>query len=375
VSSPPGRPSRRLRVLLVTPATRFGSWAIIEKVIRASVERVSWSIVSFGQLTVPIDGVEVRALPELGDYARLSRLLSRRRLLWLNGVYLLPLAPLTWWVAARRRVRVVVANGAAAALAAAPVRLFGVRIVLSWNGYIGHAGPGVQRLTAAVLRVADTAIVNSPGSADDLATVFDRSRIRVVPHWADRRFFDTPLERVAHDKLEVLFVGRLDDEKFAQCLRVCAALAERGLVRLTAVGSGPLAARVTGPGLRFLGYVADLDQLADVYHDADVVWAPADVTYVSVPGVEGLASGCPLIVSDVPAVDAHAAAGARVPKSLLPETIGVVVDGLDDEQAADAVATVALSGVGPEQREACRAYALERHSPANIELILESLGL
>jgi glycosyltransferase involved in cell wall biosynthesis len=364
---------RPLRVLLVTPAMRFGSWAIIEKVIRASVDRVNWSIVSFGRPAVPIPGVQVSALPELGDYGMLSRLLARRHLLWLNALYLLPLGPLSWWVAVRRRSHIVVANGAAATLAVAPVRLLGVRIVLSWNGYIGHAGPLVRRVAGAILRLADTAIVNSTGSADDLATVLDRSRIRVVPHWADQRFFDSPLERPVGDRLEVLFVGRLDDEKFAQCLRVCRTLAGKGIVGLTAVGTGHLQGDVTGEGLRYLGYVSDLDRLAAVYHEADVVWAPADLTYVSVPGVEGLAAGCPLIVSDVPAVDAHAAVGARIPATLLPETVGVIVDGRDDRAAEEAVAALAVKGISSEQREACRAYALERHSPRNIELILEAL--
>jgi glycosyltransferase involved in cell wall biosynthesis len=369
----PRRPARPPRVVLVTPATRFGSWAILEKVIRASSDRVNWSVVSYGHPAADLDGVQVVALPELGDYPRLARLLSHPRMLWLNAIYVLPLAILSWGVVARRRADAVLANGAAVAIAASPLRLRGTRLLLSWNGYIGHATPLVRSAARLALRAVDLAVVNSSGSADDLATILDRSRIRVVPHWADQRFFDVPLRRPPRLRLEVLFVGRLDTEKFAQCLRVCRDLAATNGVRLTAVGGGPLEAELRGPGLRHLGYIADLDRLARVYADADVVWAPGDVTYLSVPGVEALAAGCPVIVSDVPAVDAHAAKGARIPRTLIPPTVGRVVDGVRDDEAKAILESWRTRGITDDEREQCRAYALERHSPRNVELIVTAL--
>ena len=128
----------------------------------------------------------------------------------------------------------------------------------------------------------------------------------VISHWADEAFFDVPLRRSATSALRVLYVGRMDSEKFTQCLRVCRSMAADGVIALTTVGSGPLAGEVEGRGMYHRGYIADKHELAAQFANADVVWGAADVTYVTLPGIEALAAGCPVIISDVPAVFTHA---------------------------------------------------------------------
>jgi glycosyltransferase involved in cell wall biosynthesis len=364
---------RRSPVLVITPATRFGSWAWLEKVIEAAGTEVEWIVVSYGRPPYELANVEFRTLPALVDYAPLGRLLSRRGLLWLNAAYLLPLAPLAWWCAIRYRTGVIVANGVVSAAIASPLRLLGRRLFLAYHGALGHSPRVIKRMLRLCLGGFEGAFVNSTGSADDLTLVYDRARIQVVHLWADDRFFAVPLARPGSDRLRVLFVGRQDPEKFAQCLRVCTSLAAEGTVSLRAVGAGPLAEQVVGYGVEQLGYIADVDELAEVYATSDVVWAPADTTYVSIPGAEALAAGCRVIVSDIPAVEVKAAAGDRVARDLLPSEIGAVVDGATDDEAAALLRRWSADGISLETREHCRSYAAEHHSSANLRIITDAI--
>lgn len=358
-------------VLVITPATRFGSWSWLEKVIAATGEDARWVVVSYGRPDYEIPHVTFRTLPSPVDYPRLGRLLSHRLLLWINALYLLPLAPLAWWSAVRHRTRVVVANGVVSAAVAAPLGFVGCRLLLAYHGTVGHAPAWIHRTLRVVLGRFDAAFVNSTGSADDLSLVIDRARVQVVPLWADSRFFAVPLERETSERLDVLFVGRQDPEKFEQCLRVCSVLATEGLVRLRAVGAGPLADRVHGNGLEQLGYISDVEELAHVYGRSDVVWAPADVTYLSIPGVEALASGCPVIVSDRVAVDVKADVGVRVARDLVLPPLGIVV-GSDDE-ALVALRSWAETGIDEATRRICRDYAEEHHSDRNLRVVVDAI--
>jgi glycosyltransferase involved in cell wall biosynthesis len=364
---------RRRTVLILTPATRFGSWAWLEKVIAAAHGEFSWVVVSYGRPDYEIEGVRFVTLPDLVDYPRLARLLSHRLLLWLNGLFILPLAVLAWGCMARFRARVVIANGVASAAFTAPLRPLGVRTLLAFHGTVGHAPEPIRRLLSASLSMCDAAFVNSLGSRDDLGLVYPVARIRIVPLWADDRFFHVPLSRSAGRLFTVLFVGRQDTEKFGQCLRVCSMLAAEGILRLLAVGEGPLASRVSGSNLVQLGYLSSIDRLAEAYGSADVVWAAADVTYVAIPGVEGLASGCPLIVGDVPAVDVKARSGSRVPRDLVRPPLGVVVDGEEDGEAVTVLRAWAATGVEISQRERCREHARSFHSARNLQVVVDAV--
>lgn len=359
-------------MLVVTPATRFGSWAWLEKALAARPD-IQATVVSYGRSATATPNVRFVSLPPLIDYGKWSPRLAERRFLALNLLYYAPLAPLAWLVALRRRPRVAVANGVNSAALLLPLTFVGCRVVLAFHGSIEHAGPAWHRVVRRLLSRIDRAFVNSVGSADDLAHVFDRSKIVVVEHWADDVFFEVPLERSAADRLRVLFVGRLDSEKFTQCLRVCERLAAEGVVELTAVGDGPLATRLGAPGLVHAGYVGDKQELAKLYGQADVVWAAADITYVAIPGIEGLAAGCPLVVSDVPAVFTHAQAGQKVPSGLIPAEVGRVVDGEEDAEALALLRGWAAEGIPDAVRAGCRAYAFEHHTVRNLAAFVNEI--
>jgi len=364
--------SRARRCLILTPATRWGSWSWLEKVIAASDPTVEWVVVSYGRPPALAANMRVFALPAV-NYASAGRYMSRRPWWFMNLLYYLPLAPLAWIAALITRPNVLVGNGIIPALLLQPLKLGGARLVLTYHGYSGHVDNRIRAVLRILLRSCDAATVNSQTSLDDLSGILDPRKITLVPHSADDLFFRLPLTRPPRDRVVVLFVGRLDGEKFAQCLRVARALSSESVTELWAVGGGPLAKQVDEASGRWFGYVQDRHRLAAIFAEVDIVWAPADATYLSLPGVEALAAGCPVIVSDVPAVEVRAKAGFRIPGTLIPPDVGYVVDGKDDAEVMNLLRFLAREGIPRGMREACRSYALLHHGPENVQLVVKLL--
>ncbi len=355
--------------IVVTPALKYGSWSWFEDVIRHSPD-VSWIVVGYGSRPAGAPAnARFIALPG-GDYLKVGRLAARPWLLWLNFPYVLPLVVIAALLAWRRKPPVVVGNGIAAASLLPLCRLGShrTRVWLAYHSAIGHLPGGARRAIRTLLAPVAGAVCNSEGNERELRAVMPGRSVIPVPHWADDTFFSGGVhERELSSPLQVLYVGRTDPEKFGQCLRVCTALARQGLVQLTVVG--PPAEGFTLPGIRYVGYLSSRAALKDRYDRADVTWAPADVDYLSRPGVEALASGCPVVVSDVPAVGGKCDGSIRIPRDLVPGTVGAVVDGTDDSEAV-ALLRGWATGIGtPGDRPACRAFASDRFSSRNIRLI------
>lgn len=364
--------------IVVTPALAYGSWSWFDDVIRHAPD-VSWLVVGYG--TVPPEAPSNVRFITLrgGDYLKVGRLGARTRLLWLNLLYVIPLVLLavvhTW----RFRPTVVVGNGIAAASLLPICRVASprTRVWLAYHSAIGHLPWHVRRVIRTVLAPVSGAVCNSLGNERELRSVMPGRPIVSVEHWADDVFFTGDVRPSGSRRrgglsvpIQVLYVGRTDPEKFGQCLRVCTALANQGLVELTVVG--PTVTVASPPAVRFIGYVASRAALHELYQHADVTWAPADVDYLSRPGVEALASGCPIIVSDIPAVGGKCDGSIRIPRSLVPKGVGVVVDGSDDGEAVVLFRAWATGAGTPGERQVCRVFAHERFSSKNIRLIIDA---
>src|SRR6266849_638825 len=81
----------RTRCLILTPATRWGSWLWLEKVVAASDPAIEWVVVSYGRPLAPPRAMRVLAFPAV-DYTRAGLLMSRRSWWLVNIFYYFPLA-------------------------------------------------------------------------------------------------------------------------------------------------------------------------------------------------------------------------------------------------------------------------------------------
>lgn len=356
-------------VVVVSLALKYGSWGWFEDIITHNPD-VRWIVVAYG--IAPSDRLQNVEwwTWRMGDYQKIGRIASHRYFLWLNFAYVLPLAVVAWYVTWHRKANVVVGNGIAITALLRPCRLTTrSEIWLGYHGYISWLGESSHKFMRLLLSTCSGAICNSQGSADDLGKVLPGRPVIPVEHWADDTYFLTPLAEKERqiNRVRVLFVGRTDPEKFAQCDRVMRRLARAGVAELIVVG--PTQRGPTHVGIRYVGYVSGSESLTEYYRWADVVWAPADIDYLSRPGVEALASGCPVLISDIPAVGGKCDGSVRIPRSLVPAEVGWIVDGFDDREVVALLKRLASTEGPLADPLVCRTYAHDRFSSDNIAVI------
>lgn len=364
--------------IVVSPSLTFGSWTWFEDILLTSPAHISWTIIAYGQppeITQP----NVRFISVKGfEYVRAGRIMSRSSLIWLNLLYLLPLAVIAWYTCLRRQrnIDIVIGNGIAATILLIPCSWMGqTKTWLAYHSFISHLGRLPKTIIRVLLQGCAGAITNSNSSRNDLKSVIANRPIITVDHWAYDIFFTGTLSKKQAPRipLNILYVGRTDVEKFGQCRRVCNLLCTKGLARLTVIGSKPTNIENDHSNIVYLGYVRSRETLLTYYQWADLTWAPADIDYVSRPGIEALASGCPLIISDIPSVAGKCNGLTRIPTSIIPVFAGWVVDGSDDTQVTALLEGLARQMDPITDQLKCREYAKLYHSTKNIHHLLEAL--
>ena len=249
-------------------------------------------------------------LPEsLGDFTRDAEVLARVTLLagsghpWLYTL-LLPLRHRRA-LAGCSVLRVFQITGAVPAIVAR--RCFGVPFVTTYG--FSYAALARTRLTrvlrraveAAALVAADAVIVTTPALEAHVRGRRPRGQVHLVPNGVDTTLF-RPALRSPRDVREVLYVGRLSDEKNLEAILEAAARLARG-VRVTFLGDGPARARLEararalGVNLRVRRVVPHAE-VAAVMSAADVfVLASFSEGHPKVL-LEAMASGVPCVASD-----------------------------------------------------------------------------
>lgn len=171
-------------------------------------------------------------------------------------------------------------------------------------------------------------IAVSEPARDFVARYFD-GVYRIVPNGIDSQRFTPDVEPLAEARtpgqLTLLFVGRLETRKgFPTLLEAYAQLRrQRSDVRLVVVGDGPMrwgyerqAEALAVPDVQFCGHVSNA-LLPHFYAAADVFCAPATGgESFGIVLLEAMASGVPVVASDIPGfrqVVAHGADGLLLP--------------------------------------------------------------
>ncbi|SFC75448.1 Glycosyltransferase involved in cell wall bisynthesis [Halobiforma haloterrestris] len=163
------------------------------------------------------------------------------------------------------------------------------------------------------------------------------SRIEVVNNGVDTERFtpDGPAcERIDHDGLVVLFVGRLVEGKRPQdAVQAVSRLAGERDVKLYIVGDGPMRAELEAMAdgsVEFLGQVP-YEEMPAVYRAGDVLVLPSRAEGLPRTVLEAMASGIPVVVSDLEqVVPVVGDGGVTVPVRDVPgfvEGLEAVLDG------------------------------------------------
>jgi glycosyltransferase involved in cell wall biosynthesis len=250
-------------------------------------------------------------LPEsLGDFTRDREILARVNLVAGSGwhpwlyTFLMPLRHRRA-LAGCSVLRVFQITGAVPAIAAR--RRFGVPFVTTYGFW--YAALARSRLTRVLRRAVESAglataaavIVTTPALEAYVRSRRPRGSVHLIPNGVDTTLF-RPTPRPPREGAEVLYVGRLSDEKNLGAILDAAAGLDRG-VRVTFLGDGPARGRLEaragalGVNLRVRPVVPHAE-VAAIMADADVfVLASFSEGHPKVL-LEAMASGVPCVASD-----------------------------------------------------------------------------
>jgi glycosyltransferase involved in cell wall biosynthesis len=192
-------------------------------------------------------------------------------------------------------------------------RLRGQKYLLHFHLDVGASGPLGRLLPfykkhffARAARAAAAVIVLTESQAEFMHDAYrvPRDRIRVVPNGVAERFFAAPRPSGGDRPLQLLFVGRLEVQK--NVARLIEALRLAGQkIELRVVGDGPLRGELErqaashGLTVEFAGPLSG-DELLRAYQQADAFVMPSDREGMALAVLEAMASGLPVVATDVP---------------------------------------------------------------------------
>lgn len=180
--------------------------------------------------------------------------------------------------------------------------------VFSLNGRI------LRAIKRWVLKKADEVVVNSSATLEAVQSLYSGREYRVIPMGIDTELFSaSKTNKTQDDKLDILFVGRLSEEKGVVYL--CQAIKQlitegNNDVELTIAGSGPEEDKIKAfisenkleDYIKMVGWV-DPVELPDYYREADIFVGPSivsDTGWQEAFGLvfaESLATGTPVIAT------------------------------------------------------------------------------
>lgn len=199
-------------------------------------------------------------------------------------------------------------------------------------------------------------------------------RIAVIPNGVDAAAYAPgPSEFRLEGKLRVTYMGRMTaDKNIAPLVETFAAHRHADLV-LTLAGTGPLVASLKARfaadrRIEWLGFVADEAVRKSLWRGSDVVVLPSPIEGLSLSLLEGMASGCMPLATDV---GEHADVLSGLGRVLDPLNVRRDLRSAWDWLAANREAVPAL-GAAARQRVLDR-YTYERHWQALGELYAEVL--
>ena len=358
------------KILVVTPTFSGGSWVATEKVLGELVLNTNIFVVGLGEVKHKNRKFEYFSIP-YPKYEMWGRVHSSSLLFAL--FWNIPLAFCFALFLLYKRPHLVIANGFSSSLLLSPlIKLTGANFIVLYHGIVlGFMSEFAQKLVRFLSKFVNLVIVNSKGSFQDIKIVVPKEKILVSEHYADELFFEGfTMNRKRSSNLSVLYVGTLNKEKlFYPLVEVARKLRNNKEFHFTFVGIGTVQSEVEelskeSSNISYLGYIADRKELKKLYEKSDLLWSSADETYLTMPAVEALATGTPIIIPKYPGV--YQRETKRVNKNLVPDEIGWLTNTNNLYGCYQLIRDIQKNGINQKMRKDCNDYARKHYSPSNL---------
>lgn len=364
-------------VLVLTQCFQCGSWGCISRILEELPSDIKVTIIGLGELQEknPKFKYIVVPYPAFNKYGDLTCRGPLYSFLWnlplfvLGFIYTLFTAP-SW----------VYYNGLAVSLPLVPIaKLVGSKTVLMYHSYLGNISEKTRNILKFFSKFVDLAVVNSKGSCDDLAQVFQRDKLIVNLHYAKDYYFDNFVDNNFNHsgELVISYVGRIDEDK--RCfplLNAAKELKDDPRFRFLFAGAGKDLQLVKdlcliSKNCEYLGYLKNETDLKNLYQRSNVVWSFADVTYLGMPAVEALACGRPLIVPEQAAITGRT---DLIDNALVPDKTGWILKDMSTSSVIALLNTIYATAEFGIMAKHCIEYAKRSYSSKNLGATVDRIS-
>lgn len=371
--------SIRKKIVVVTPSFSGGSWVASEKILKEMSLGADIFIVGLGKVLHRDNKLSYFSIP-YPKYELWGRIHSSSPYFAL--IWNIPLLLTLFIFLILKRPNLVISNGFSSSLLLSPIiKIVNSNFIILYHGILANFTSNISKSVIRNLsRYVDLVVVNSIGSKDDISQVVSSKKIIINKHYAEDLFF-TPgkIKKNYTQQLRIIYAGSLNKEKlFYPLVEIAKKLKNNKKFYFTFVGIGTLESEIKAlsqksNNIRYMGYVGNRKKLKNLYENADVAWSSADETYLTMPAVEALATGTPIIIPKYPGIYQKKDTKIKVSRNIVPEKVGWLVDPYNLQECYQLIINIQKKGINQKMKNDCYTYALKNYTSANIESTVKSI--
>jgi len=369
--------AKKNKILFVTQWFSCGSWICIDRILKRLIDyNNKIYVLGLGKNYDKKKKVSYFCLPYF-RYDRWGFITVWNPLI--SFLWILPIFILGIFSIFINQPKIVISNGLTLGLSLGPfIKLIGSRSIIMYHSYIGKYGRFVRAFLKFLSNTIDLVVVNSKGSFCNINLIVNSNKIVMNEHSVEDFFFDGSLEYQLNQPFTILYVGRLDRDKFCFILiEIAKRLKDNKEFLFLFVGVGEYAREIKklereSSNVKYLGYIENKLELRQLYQRANIVWSFADESYLALPATEALACGRPIIIPKIPALGPDKIY-SQIDKELVPGDIGWIVDPYNIQEIIEKLIWIKEQKIDYSMQKICRDYAKQKYSNKNLQESLDRI--
>lgn len=373
----------RHKLLICTPTLTSGSWVVIENLLPFLERKFEINIVGLGEgrtyKDIPTTKIQYKSFetinPKFGSN------------IFYNAFYQLPLQFTIIYKLFKFRPNIILSNGFGPLLTILLfTKILNIKVAVYYGTHLGtwFDYPLVLPMLKILNNFVDIVFLNSSDSKEDASNFLDEKKLMIVDHSTPYTTFSDSTRNelrkkynLQHSDFVFIHANRQVPSKNVHTLLK---LLEKTIhiknLKYYFAGEGTMLDQILElekkhpDQVKYLGKIGVIDktELREWLTIADLAWVNAETTYMALSGVEALAHGTPIIISNEIYHQTR-----LVPESLIPKNVGWVVKHDDIDTMAKLIEEIVVKRLTHNMRKAASEDAQEKFSTRNLENVANKL--